>query len=66
MDYMPFVGERFRSGRNISEGYQRGCGLEFGNLGDKISVDPDYVDAIEYCGARSVVRGDRLMNLFFL
>jgi len=66
MDYLPIVGDRLRSGRNISEGYQRGCGLEFGNLREKIGADPDYVDAAEYCEGRSVVRVDRRMNLFLL
>jgi Macrocin-O-methyltransferase (TylF) len=66
MDYLPVVGDRLRAGRNLSEGYQRGCGLEFGDLSEKISADPDYLDATEYCGARSVVRVDRLMNLFLL
>jgi hypothetical protein len=70
MNYLPVVGrisgDGFRAGRNISEGYQRGWGLEFGNLREKVSADPDYVDAARYCEGRSVMHIDRRMNLFLL
>ena len=66
MSYLRVVGDRLRDGRNVSEGHQRGWGLEFGNLAERISADPDYADAAKYCEGRSVVRLDRRMNLFLL
>lgn len=55
-----------RNGRRVYEGYQRGWGLEFGGLQEKIVHDPDYKAALRYAVGRSVLRADRLMNLFML
>lgn len=55
-----------RNGRRVYEGYQRGWGLEFGDLQEKITLDPDYEEALKYASGRSVLRVDRMMNLFML
>ncbi|HLY45555.1 MAG TPA: TylF/MycF/NovP-related O-methyltransferase [Stellaceae bacterium] len=68
-DYLPAVGglrRELRGGRSVYEGYQRGWGLEFGELRAKIAEDPDYIEALAAARGRSVAAIDRLMNLFLL
>lgn len=68
-NYLPVVGNvpnSLRKGRNVHDGYQRGWGLEFGNLRQDITTDKDYIDAFRYAQGRSVAAIDRLMNLFLL
>ena len=55
-----------RNGRSVYEGYQRGWGLEFGNLRAEIAKDPDYQDALKYATGRTLLESNRLMNLFLL
>ena len=55
-----------RDGRSVHDGYQRGWGLEFSDLRQKIAADSDYVAAFQLAQNRSVVASDRLMNLFLL
>ncbi|HEV2508985.1 TylF/MycF/NovP-related O-methyltransferase [Bosea sp. (in: a-proteobacteria)] len=67
--YLPEIGgipDQMRGGRSVYEGYQRGWGLEFGDLRSKVAADPDYIDAFEFARGRSVVSIDRLMNIFLL
>ena len=67
--YLPAMGhvpDTIRKGRNVYEGYQRGWGLEFGNLRRDVAADKDYVNAFRYASGRSVAAIDRLMNLFLL
>jgi hypothetical protein len=52
--------------RSPYEGYQRGWGLEFGNLRVKVAADRDYVAALSRAQGRTLVTSDRLMNLFLL
>ncbi len=49
-----------------AKGYQRGVGLEFGDLRRLVEQDPDYQDAIGLADGRTIVSGDRLKNLFLL
>jgi hypothetical protein len=68
-DYLPdvpYISNKFRLGRNIYEGYQRGTFLENGYLRERIGADPDFQDAIGYASDRTLVTPDRLMNLFLL
>jgi predicted O-methyltransferase YrrM len=62
----PQAANAMRNGRSVQDGYQRGWGLEFGDLKNKIASDPDYVKAFQYAAGRSVVKRERLMNLFLL
>ncbi|MBB5754827.1 TylF/MycF/NovP-related O-methyltransferase [Prosthecomicrobium pneumaticum] len=55
-----------RLGRRVHEGYQRGWGIEFGALKDKIRADQDFASALALALGRSVVTEERLMNLFML
>jgi Macrocin-O-methyltransferase (TylF) len=68
-DYLPTIGKvpnAIRKGRNVYEGYQRGWGLEYGDLRQHVARDQDYIDAFRYAEGRSVAALDRLMNLFLL
>ncbi len=56
----------FRKGRSIREGYQRGVGLEFGELRRLVDQDPDFREAIGLAEGRTIVSMDRLRNLFLL
>lgn len=68
-DYLPVLGGKkneLRGGRNVYDGYQRGWGLEFGDLKARVSEDPDYRYAAGIANARSVLLLERMMNLFLL
>lgn len=56
----------FRKGRNVHEGYQRGWGLEFGDLKQKCLDDPDLHMALAASRARSLLMAERTLNLFLL
>lgn len=67
--YLPVIGgipNTMRRGRSVYEGYQRGWGLEFGNLRRDVGQDQDYREAFRYAEGRSVAALDRLMNHFLL
>lgn len=53
-------------GRNVSEGYQRGWGLEFGDLNQQIEAHPLYQEAIAAASGRTVLAIPRIRNLFLL
>jgi hypothetical protein len=55
-----------RHGRNPFEGYVRGCGLQFGNVAQLCTQDPDFQTALRLAEGRTVVTPARLMNLFLL
>lgn len=63
---LPSIANDFRGHRCIYDGYQRGWGLEHGNLRERILQDEDYQHAIKFAEGRSLVSPDRLMNLFLL
>lgn len=68
-DYLPVLAgikNELRGGRSVYDGYQRGWGLEFGDLKARIQADPDYQQAISLASGRSVVALERTMNLFLL
>jgi hypothetical protein len=53
-------------GRSPFEGYQRGVGLEHGDLRDRLERHPLYKEAVRAAAGRSVMSGDRLKNLFLI
>jgi hypothetical protein len=55
-----------RGGRNVYEGYQRGWGLQFGGLKEKILSDPLYNEALKVAQDRTIVSEENRMNLFLL
>jgi len=62
----PGVSRGWRAGRNPYEGYQRGWGLEFGDLRQQVEADPLYREASEMAGDRSLLGGTKRHNLFLL
>lgn len=54
------------NGRNPYEGYQRGWGLEFGDLAERVRNDPLYQRASRLAHGRSVVPEERRMNMFLI
>lgn len=55
-----------RKGRSVYEGYQRGWGLQFGGLADKVRADPLYREALKCCRDRTIMSESNRMNLFLL
>ena len=55
-----------RHGRNPYDGYQRGMGIAFYNIGGKIEQDPDFRRARDLAGARTLVNQANLHNIFML
>jgi predicted O-methyltransferase YrrM len=53
-------------GRNVRAGYQRGWGLQFGDLVGEIHRDPLYARAVKLTRNRSVVAEQNRMNLFLI
>ena len=62
----PRVEQSIRKGRNLYEGYQRGIGLQFSNLGARIAVDPDFFRARALAGSRTIIGDASLANIFLL
>jgi predicted O-methyltransferase YrrM len=55
-----------RNGRNVYEGYQRGWGLQFGGLKEKILADPLYNDALAVARDRTIMSEENRMNIFLM
>lgn len=55
-----------RHGRNVYEGYQRGWGLQFGDLRQKILADTLYQEAFDAARDRTIMAEDNRMNIFLL
>ncbi len=53
-------------GRNLYDGYRRGVGLQFTDLAQKIVRDPDYREARELAGTRTIVGELNLCNMFMI
>ena len=53
-------------GRRVHEGYQRGTGLQFGELEKKIRADPVYQKAFQAGGGRSILAAENQFNLFLI
>lgn len=58
--------EGIRNGRNVYEGYQRGWGLQFGGLREKVLSDSLYQEAFEVAKDRTIMSEDNRMNIFLL
>jgi predicted O-methyltransferase YrrM len=55
-----------RQGRNVYEGYQRGWGLQFGGLREKILADSLYKEAFDIAKDRTIMSEENRMNIFLL
>lgn len=55
-----------RQGRNVYEGYQRGWGLQFGGLREKVLDDPLYKEAFAVARDRTIMSEENRMNIFLL
>lgn len=55
-----------RQGRNVYEGYQRGWGLQFGGLREKVLADPLYKEAFAVARDRTIMSEENRMNIFLL
>jgi predicted O-methyltransferase YrrM len=55
-----------RNGRNVYEGYQRGWGLQFGGLREKVFNDPIYKEAFAVAKDRTIMSEENRMNIFLL
>lgn len=54
------------SGRNVTAGYARGWGLEYGGMDKLIAADPIYQESLEMARSRSLLLEHKLMNLFLI
>ncbi|MGH0034807.1 MAG: TylF/MycF/NovP-related O-methyltransferase [Myxococcota bacterium] len=66
LPHMAQVRPGWRRGRCPYEGYQRGWGLEFGDLRQQVEADPLYREAADLAGPRSLLGGAKRHNLFLL
>jgi predicted O-methyltransferase YrrM len=55
-----------RKGRNVFEGYQRGWGLEFGGLRERVHADPLYQEALAAAADRTIMAEENRMNIFLI
>jgi hypothetical protein len=53
-------------GRSLYDGYQRGVGLQFRDLAEKIQRDPDYREARELAGDLTILGSLDLCNIFLI
>ena len=53
-------------GRSLHDGYQRGVGLQFADLLQKILRDPDFREARELAGDRTILGDAALGNMFLI
>jgi hypothetical protein len=55
-----------RGGRNVYEGYQRGWGLQYGDLSKQVLADPLYRESLKLAAGRTVQVELRRMNIFLI
>lgn len=55
-----------RHGRSVYEGYQRGWGLQFGGVREKVLCDPLYKEAFAMAKDRTLMSEENRMNIFLL
>lgn len=55
-----------RAGRNITAGYVRGWGLEYGDLAQAIRNDPVYSESLALAKDRTLLSEHKLMNLYLI
>jgi predicted O-methyltransferase YrrM len=69
LSYLPVlhgIPNEMRKGRNVYEGYQRGWGLEFGDLKAQCLADADFQIAHAKARHRSLLMAERTLNLFLI
>jgi hypothetical protein len=60
------IPESISRGRNVTAGYTRGWGLEFGGLASSVANDPIYKESLELACGRTLLPEHKLMNLFLI
>jgi hypothetical protein len=60
------VTQGIRRGRNVYEGYQRGWGLQFGDLRNRVLCDPLYREAYAAAKGRTIMSEQNRMNIYLL
>lgn len=63
---IPGISQGVRQGRNVYEGYQRGWGLQFGALKEKVLGDTLYKEAFSVAMDRTIQSEENRMNIFLL
>jgi predicted O-methyltransferase YrrM len=63
---VPNVKVDYRHGRCIYHGYQRGWGLQFGGIREKVKADTLYQEALALAHDRTIMSEDNRMNIFLL
>ena len=63
---LPGLSTGARRGRNVYEGYQRGWGLQFADLAQKILADPLYRDAYAVAADRTIMSETNRMNIYLI
>lgn len=63
---LPGLEKSARHGRSVYEGYQRGWGLQFTDLPDRVRADPVYREACEASADRTIVSEPNRMNIYLL
>src|SRR5688572_29155207 len=63
---LPGLAQGFRKGRNVYEGYQRGWGLQFHDLREKVLADPLYQEALGLAANRTIMAELNRMNIFLI
>ena len=58
--------DELRNGRNMRDGYIRGCGIQFGNVPQLCEAHPLYRRAYGLAKSRTVVMPENFMNLFLI
>jgi len=66
LPYYSGISKAIKNGRNPYEGYQRGMGLQFGDLKEKILNDSLYREAFHASSSRSLVSENNRMNIFLI
>jgi predicted O-methyltransferase YrrM len=63
---IPGVLKGIRKSRNVYEGYQRGFGLQFGNLRKQVLKDPLYKEGVRLAKGRTILSEQNRMNIFLI
>jgi predicted O-methyltransferase YrrM len=63
---MKGLSKGIRKGRNVYEGYQRGWGLQFGQLRQKVLEDPLYNEALSLVKQRTILAEYSRMNIYLI
>lgn len=63
---MSGITKGIRKGRNVYEGYQRGWGLQYGSLRERVLADPLYEEAYAAARDRTIMSEQNRMNIFLL